>query len=130
VSRWDESPRADLGLAMAAGLMGAAGVALSAIAAHRVQSPALVTAANFLVLHAAGVLALAAWSLQSPKAAGWWRVAARVMLSGVAVFAGDIAAREIGGFKLFAFAAPMGGSLMIGGWVLVAIAALVTWRRL
>jgi len=129
MSRFDETPRADLGLAIAAGLLGAAGVSLAAIAAHRVPTPAMATAAQMLMVHAVAVLAVAAWAVRSPNAAGWWRVAARVMLLGVALFAGDIALRgfEIG--QLFPMAAPIGGSLTIFAWILVAAAAAIEWRR-
>jgi uncharacterized membrane protein YgdD (TMEM256/DUF423 family) len=129
MSRFDETPRADLGLAVAAGLMGAAGVALAAIAAHRLPTPALASAAQMLMVHAVAVLAVSAWAVRSVHAAGWWRVAARVMLLGVALFAGDVALRAFEAGQLFARAAPIGGSLTILSWLLVAVAAAVDWRR-
>ncbi|MCU0955351.1 MAG: DUF423 domain-containing protein [Hyphomicrobium sp.] len=129
MSRFDETPRADLGLAVAAGLMGAAGVGLAAIAAHRLPTPALASAAQMLMVHAVAVLAVSAWAVRSVHAAGWWRVAARVMLLGVALFAGDVALRAFEAGQLFAKAAPIGGSLTILSWLLVAVAAAVDWRR-
>jgi uncharacterized membrane protein YgdD (TMEM256/DUF423 family) len=129
MSRFDETPRADLGLAVAAGLMGAAGVGLAAIAAHRLPTPALASAAQMLMVHAVAVLAVSAWAVRSVHAAGWWRVAARVMLLGVALFAGDVALRAFEAGQLFARAAPIGGSLTILSWLLVAVAAAVDWRR-
>ena len=128
MSRIDETPRADLGLAVAAGLMGAAGVALAAVAAHRLPTPALASAAHMLMVHAVAVLAVSAWAVRSVHAAGWWRVAARVMLLGVALFAGDVALRAFEAGQLFAKAAPIGGSLTILSWLLVAVAAAVDWR--
>jgi uncharacterized membrane protein YgdD (TMEM256/DUF423 family) len=129
MSRFDETPRADLGLAVAASLMGAAGVALAAVAAHRLPTPALASAAQMLMVHAVAVLAVSAWAVRSVHAAGWWRVAARVMLLGVALFAGDVALRAFEAGQLFAKAAPIGGSLTILSWLLVAVAAAVDWRR-
>lgn len=129
MSRFDETPRADLGLAVAAGLMGAAGVALAAVAAHRLPTPALASAAQMLMVHSVAVLAVSAWAVRSVHAAGWWRVAARVMLLGVALFAGDVALRAFEAGQLFAKAAPIGGSLTIVSWLLVAVAATVDWRR-
>lgn len=129
MSRFDESPRADLGLAIAAGLLGAAGVALAAVAAHRVLTPAMASAAQMLMIHAVAVLAIAGWAARSAGAAGWWRVAARVMLLGVALFSGDIALKGLEIGQLFPMAAPIGGSLTIFAWILVAIAAAVDWRR-
>ena len=129
MARFDETPRADLGIAAAAGLMGAAGVALAAVAAHRLPTPAMASAAQMLMVHAVAVLAISAWAVRSVNAAGWWRVAARVMLLGTALFAGDIALRGFEAGQLFPMAAPIGGSLTIFAWVLVAVAAAVEWRR-
>jgi uncharacterized membrane protein YgdD (TMEM256/DUF423 family) len=129
MSRFDDTPRADLGLAAAAGLLGAAGVALAAVAAHRVPTPAMASAAQMAMVHAVAVLAISAWVARSANAPGWWRVAARVMLLGVALFSGDIALKgfEIGQF--FPMAAPIGGSLTIFAWILVAVAASIDlWR--
>lgn len=129
MSRFDETPRADLGLAIAAGLLGAAGVGLASVAAHRVPTPAMASAAQMLMVHAVAVLVVSAWSVRSAHAAGWWRVAARVMLLGVALFAGDIALRGLEVGSLFPMAAPIGGSLTILAWLLVAVAAAIEWRR-
>jgi uncharacterized membrane protein YgdD (TMEM256/DUF423 family) len=129
MSRYDETPRADLGLAAAAGLMGAAGVALAAVAAHRVPTASMASAAQMLMVHAGAVLAIAAWATRSRCAAGWWRVAARVMLLGVALFSADIALKGFEVGQLFPMAAPIGGSLTIGAWVLVTVAALIDWWR-
>lgn len=127
MSRFDESPRAELGIAAAAGLLGAAGVALATVAAHRLTEPGLASAAQMLMVHAAAVLGIAAWAARSPASAGWWRVAARVMLLGVALFAGDVALRAFTGSGVFPMAAPTGGSLTILSWILVAAAALRDW---
>ncbi len=80
-------------------------------------------------MHAAAVLAVSAWAARGSSAAGWWRVAARLLLLGSALFAADIAARKLGDFSLFPMAAPLGGLGMIAGWVMVAVAALIDWRR-
>src|SRR6185369_7546633 len=42
-----------------AGIAGAAGVALAAVAAHKVESPALATAATMLAVHAAAAVGIA-----------------------------------------------------------------------
>jgi uncharacterized membrane protein YgdD (TMEM256/DUF423 family) len=82
-----------------------------------------------LMVHAVAVLAIAAWSVRSVSSGGWWRAAARGMLLGVALFSGDIALRGFEVGSLFPMAAPVGGSLTILGWVLVAVAAAVEWKR-
>jgi uncharacterized membrane protein YgdD (TMEM256/DUF423 family) len=51
------------------------------------------------------------------------------MLLGVALFAGEIALRGFEAGSLFPMAAPIGGSLTILAWVLVAVAAAVEWAR-
>lgn len=112
-------------LALFAGLLGAAGVTLAAIAAHRVQEPALATAAQMLMVHAAAVMALASVASQSaqPRA---WIIAATLLLIGATLFAGDIASRAFLGDRLFPMAAPTGGSTMILGWLTAAVAAALS----
>ncbi len=107
-----------------AGLAGAAGVALAAAAAH-LGGVGLETAATFLILHAAalvGISALAAGAPGMPFA----RVAligGFILFVGLALFSGDLAARAFLDDRLFPMAAPIGGSLLIGGWIVLAISA-------
>jgi uncharacterized membrane protein YgdD (TMEM256/DUF423 family) len=103
-------------LVLVAGLFGAAGVGLSAVAAH--ASGDLAPAATMLLVHAPALLAigLAAAPLLT-------RVAGAVLAVGVLLFAGDLAARHFLGTRLFPMAAPAGGMAMIAGWLLVAISA-------
>ena len=110
-----------------AGLAGAAGVALGAVAAHRVDDPALVTASHMLVLHAVAAVAVAAHLRtvhQRPmRHYNVWTLAALLLLAGAILFAGDIAMRSFAGGRLFPMAAPTGGSTMIAGWLTLAVAA-------
>ena len=64
-----------LALIVGAGLIGAAGVALAAVAAHKIDSPALVTASSMLMIHAAAVVAISSWRrpLSSTLAMPPWR---------------------------------------------------------
>lgn len=115
-------------IVFAAGLAGAAGVALGAVAAHRVDEPGLATAAQMLVLHAAAGVGIAA-HLRSVhdrpmRAALAWVAAAVLLIGGAALFAADIALRGFTGSRLFPMAAPIGGSTMIAGWIVLSIAAL------
>ena len=110
---------ADRFLIVAAGLCGAAGVALSAAAAHA-GGGNVATAASFLLMHAPVFLAVGL--LGSGR---WLRMAAFVLLAGVALFAGDLIARHYLGGRLLPMAAPAGGMLMIGGWLAIAGAGLV-----
>jgi len=111
-----------------AGLAGAAGVGLSAAAAHKVDSPALSTAATILTLHAAAAIGIFAVAVRSvrPKL---WSVAAFLMLLAASLFSGEIAFHTFTGNASFQFLAPVGGSGMILSWLLVAVAGLVSWVR-
>jgi uncharacterized membrane protein YgdD (TMEM256/DUF423 family) len=117
------SARASLLLLTGAGIAGAAGVALAALAAHKVQSPALASAAQLLLIHAAAVTALAALANKLEHARGFVG-AALLLLAGSALFAGDIAMLSFAGSRLFPYAAPTGGSTMIAGWLVVAGVAI------
>jgi uncharacterized membrane protein YgdD (TMEM256/DUF423 family) len=109
------------------GLAGAAGVSLAAVAAHKVQSPALATAATMLMIHAAAALGLVALAVRLPRPALWLALAA-VMLAGVALFSGDVSYFTIEGGHIFPHAAPIGGSTLILTWFGVAALALISLR--
>lgn len=107
------------------GLAGASGVALAAIAAHKAEGNAsLTTAALLLVLHAGAVVALVAASQIAPS--GRWLLAgAWTILFGAFLFTGTVAKLTLAGTPLFPMSAPTGGTLMILGWLVVAVAALL-----
>jgi uncharacterized membrane protein YgdD (TMEM256/DUF423 family) len=106
-------------LTIAGALCGAAGVALSAAAAHA-GGGNLGTAATMLLAHAPVLVAVGLAG--KGRALGW---AALLLLAGVLLFAGDLLARHWLGGRLFPFAAPAGGVAMIAGWLAIAVAALI-----
>ena len=108
-------------IALYAGLAGAAGVALAAVGAHGAASSALTPAAQFLMVHAAAAVAIAAVATRAAHPGGFL-VAAVLLLVGVTLFSGDIAVRTLWGNHLFPMAAPIGGSTMIIGWLVLAAA--------
>jgi len=110
-------------LVVYAGLAGAAGVALAAAGAHGAALSALTPAAQFLIMHAAAALAVAAVATRAVHAGGFL-LAALVLLIGVTLFSGDIAARTLWGQRLFPMAAPIGGSTMILGWLILSAAGI------
>jgi len=110
-----------------AGLAGAAGVALAAAGAHGEGYAALTPAAQFLLMHAAAALAVAAIVSRAAHPGGFL-IAALILLIGVSLFSGDIAARTLWGHRLFPMAAPIGGSTMILGWLVLAAAGI--WELL
>jgi uncharacterized membrane protein YgdD (TMEM256/DUF423 family) len=111
-------------LIFVAGLSGAVGVALSAVAAHG-GSPNTATAATLLVVHAPALLVVGLTFFNTVM-----RWSAVILLVGVALFAGDMVTRDFVDERLFAMAAPTGGGLMILGWLGIALAALFPRRLL
>jgi len=105
-------------LILSGGVCGAAGVGLSAVAAHA-GGGNVGTAASFLLMHAPAFLAAGLFGGNQVLRAG-----CLVLLAGLAMFAADLLMREYAGTRLFPMAAPAGGILMMLGWVTVAISAL------
>lgn len=107
---------------VAAGLAGAAGVALSAAAAH--QGGGMVgTAAAMLLAHAPALLAVGL-----AGGSRLLRIGAGLLFAGLVLFSLDLLARQYLGHRLFAFAAPAGGGAMILGWLAIAGAGAL-WPR-
>jgi len=110
------------GLVFVGGLSGAFGVALSAASAHS-GGGNIAIAASFLLMHAPAFLALSVFS------SGTARVGGAILACGLALFCGDLLARQFLGNPLFPYAAPTGGLLLIGGWLVVAASAMVPRSR-
>ncbi|KQT45214.1 hypothetical protein ASG43_13070 [Aureimonas sp. Leaf454] len=114
-------------LAVLAGLLGAGGVAGAAAASHGAPgADRLMLAAAMALVHAPALVALAALPLGS---VAWKLLPGLGFASGVALFSGDLSMRALTGERLFAMAAPTGGVLLIAGWLLLALAALLSLRR-
>ena len=111
-------------IAGVAALLGAAGVALAAASAHGGGHPSLSTAATFLILHGGGALALVALS-RGESAPRTYVASATLMVLGVMLFSGDLTARALIGERLFPFAAPTGGGLLIVSWLVGGFAGFV-----
>lgn len=111
---------------MLAGLLGASGVALGALAAHAVSDPvamaSLERASTYQVLHAVALLALSGVSI---RLMGLARI---VMLLGVIGFSGAIYAKYLLGLPLLGKLAPTGGTALIVSWLLVLISAMLSSR--
>jgi uncharacterized membrane protein YgdD (TMEM256/DUF423 family) len=111
-----------------AGLMGAAGIVLAAAGAHGKPASGLDSAGYLLLIHAmaaiAAVLALRAGLLNRPLGA----VVPWGFIIGASLFAADVAARAWLGGRLFPFAAPAGGTVLILAWLVLAVAAIVASR--
>jgi len=118
-------PASPLGrvLVLAGGLCGVFGVALSAAAAHR-GGAFTATAASFLLMHAPLFVAVGLLGGNRLLRGG-----GLALLIGLVVFSGDLLARDFLGFRLFPFAAPTGGTLLMAGWLCIAASALPWPRR-
>ncbi|MBM6596222.1 DUF423 domain-containing protein [Microvirga pudoricolor] len=115
-------------LIVLAALAGLLGVALSAAAAHVTGGGSLQTAAQFLLFHAPALLALVALGRSgavSPKLA---RLAGYVLVVGLVLFCGDLTRRALAGEALAPMAAPTGGVMLMIGWVLAGVSALMRPR--
>jgi len=110
------------------GLMGAAGIVLTAAGAHGKPGVGLDSAGYLLLIHAVAVLAgvIAARQTLILRPLGIAVVCGFIL--GAALFAADVAARAYLGHRLFPFAAPTGGMIMIASWLGLIAAALAALR--
>ncbi|HTJ01866.1 MAG TPA: DUF423 domain-containing protein [Methylovirgula sp.] len=114
-------PRALIAIAA---LMGAAGVIAAAASAHGTPAPLLDKAALFFLLDATAAIGICAAGLHATVRSSWFFLAASVLLVGSLLFGADLSMRSLTGDRLFPFAAPIGGTSMIVGWLLAAVAAI------
>src|SRR5262249_5704073 len=110
-------------------VMGAAGVALMAASAHSAPAAGLDSAGYLLLFHAASVIAMLAVLGQGLA----WRPLAIAgiigLIAGAGLFASDVAMRAYFRHRLFPMAAPIGGIVLIVGWLTIALSALMGARN-
>ncbi|EUB96746.1 protein of unknown function DUF423 [Rhizobium sp. CF080] len=107
------------------GLMGAAGVALAAVASHGGGTAFLGYASTMCLAHAPVLLGLYLGYRHFRTAT----LAALVLSLGTIIFAGDLVSRHYLGDRLFPMAAPVGGTGMMLGWLIVAAGAFLRVRE-
>jgi uncharacterized membrane protein YgdD (TMEM256/DUF423 family) len=107
-----------------AGALGFLGVALGAFGAHGVRdrlSPAMFevykTGVLYHLLHALALLAIALGAERLARP----RVVAGLWAAGVVVFSGSLYALALTGVKTMGAVAPVGGLLLMAGWVTLAL---------
>jgi uncharacterized membrane protein YgdD (TMEM256/DUF423 family) len=110
-----------------AAIMGADGVILAALSAHQADASRLGAASSMLLFHASAVLGTLALAERGLIQLRIGLVAAFGFVVAATLFAGDLSLRQFAGHALFPMAAPTGGSLLIGSWLLLAVAA--AWPR-
>jgi uncharacterized membrane protein YgdD (TMEM256/DUF423 family) len=74
-------------------------------------------------------LSVCGLALAVPQRGMWFLGAAGLFLAGSVLFGGDLSVRALAGARLFPMAAPIGGTLLIFGWALVTLAALIVMRQ-
>ncbi len=118
-------------LALAASLFAGAGVALGALGAHALsdslsasQLETFAVAVRYQMWHAIVVLAI---SMSGPKPRGA-AIACSLLLLGAALFSGSLYAFVLLPIRWVVYVTPVGGVVMIAGWVALAI-VLVKYIR-
>ncbi|NEW87397.1 DUF423 domain-containing protein [Rhodopseudomonas sp. WA056] len=112
-----------------AGLYGAAGVALAAAAAHVPDAGRLGPTSSMLLFHACAIAAAVLLTERGIAHRIPGLAATFGFVFGTALFAGALTMLQFTGQGLFPMAAPTGGSILIGSWLLLAVAALWPRRR-
>ncbi len=107
-----------------AGLFGALGVTAAAAASHNDPNGLLAPASAMLLAHAPALVALYA----ARRSIAFVSAAALILVIGTALFAGDLGMTYFGTPGLFPMAAPIGGVLMIAGWLVVIVCAFFPAR--
>ncbi len=111
-----------------AGLMGAAGVMLTAAGAHGKPGVGLDSAGYLLLIHAVAVIAGAAAIRSGLMLRPLGLIVLCGFVLGASLLSADVAARAYLGGRLFPFAAPAGGIVMIVSWLALVVAALAALR--
>jgi uncharacterized membrane protein YgdD (TMEM256/DUF423 family) len=114
-------------LVILAAIMGADGVILAAASAHLEHASQLESASSMLLFHAATVLATALLVERGLIDGRIGTTAAFGFVVAASLFAGDLSLRQFAGHRLFPFAAPTGGTLLIASWLVLALSA--AWPR-
>lgn len=110
------------------GAIGAAGVALAAAGAHIAPGKSLDQAALMALIHAPAIFAMLAGARTGVLRPLPALVAAGGFAAGTLLFSGQLALRALADLSLFPMAAPTGGFILIGAWILAALAALTSPR--
>jgi uncharacterized membrane protein YgdD (TMEM256/DUF423 family) len=109
-------------------IAGLCGVVGAAAAAHVTGPGSLDVAANFLLFHGPLLIGVALADHMGFGRASALRLAGVLIAIGLVGFSGDLAVRALAGISPLPLAAPTGGTLLMIGWLFLAIAALVPRR--
>src|SRR5690349_9733167 len=104
-----------------AGILGASGMAAAAAASHAGDDRILGALALIALTQAPALLAIA---LAAP-AGRIFRAGAILIAVGAVIFTADLTLRHFTGNRLFPLSAPIGGTAMIAGWLVLAVCGLL-----
>lgn len=110
-------------------LQGAASVALSAVLAHgplATAGPMAQPALTLLMWHVPGLLVIGVLARQSSSR--WLLAAGALMQLGLLLFSWNLLARALLDFQALRGLVPLGGVMLILGWLALAVASLVRSR--
>lgn len=110
-------------------IAGFAGVMAAAAASHVGGGDNLRASAQFLLFHAPLLAAAPAIVRSGAVRRGPALLALMLVALGVALFSGQLALRALADASLFAMAAPTGGTLLMLGWLLLGLSALLPAPR-
>jgi uncharacterized membrane protein YgdD (TMEM256/DUF423 family) len=113
-----------LNLTSAAGVLG---VSAGALGAHALKDTLTSsgtlstwnTAVLYHLIHVAALLAAALFASSQPGANPWFSRACQCWLLGILLFSGSLYALALGGPKWLGPITPLGGLLLIAGWICV-----------
>ncbi|MGE0485859.1 MAG: DUF423 domain-containing protein [Gammaproteobacteria bacterium] len=113
------------------GSAGCGGVALGALVAHafktRLEPAALTTlgtVSQYLLIHGLLLIVIGAWLRLQPDTLAL-RIAAGLIMAGVFCFCGGLSVSILGGLRAAGSVAPLGGTALMAGWLVLAWIGLV-----
>jgi len=109
-------------------LAGLAAVAMAALAAHGLEPAAQAVVRSGVEIQAWHALALLAVGLWAPRGGRLADAAGMAFVLGIGLFCGAVYAVGLFGAHLGSMA-PVGGTLLMVGWLLLGISALAARRR-
>ncbi len=119
----------DRGWWFGAALSGALVVVAGAFGAHALEgqlaprmAAAFETGVRYQAWHTLALLVVLAW--RSTASLAGQRLAMRLWAAGMALFSGSLYAMALTGVTSLGMITPLGGVLMIGGWLALAVAVL------
>ncbi len=117
------------GFVVCSGLLGAAGVMVGAAGTHRGGGDLTRISSEFLLIHAAVVLAGSAVAFVQGRTSALWVAVLGLLTVGAVLFGGELALAGLLDWRPLPLAAPTGGLCLIAGWLLMAVAALAFGLR-